>query len=723
MERTNIKIAILSTFPPRKCGLATFADSLSEIFENYVENQIKIIAVDDEHHKYPPRVIYEISQHRKASYLEAAEFVNSSNIEAIVLQHEYGIFGGEDGEFILDFLEHINKPVVTSLHSVLKLHSPHRFELTKKIIDLSNKVIVMTKSAKDILIETMFINPDKIFIVKHGVPNIRFDEKVKNKRLLGFKNNILLSTFGLLGPGKGLEIAINAMAKIIKVHPEVFYLIIGATHPEVLKREGEKYRQSLIDLVKKLKLEKNVQFINRYLRYHDLILYLSASDIYLSTNLDLNQAFSGTVSYALGSGCAVIAGPTTYAKEILANKRGIVTSLTPTAVSEEVNKLVSQAETLEKMKLKAYRYGRKMIWQSVGLQYLQVVESNLFIQNNAWIFKIPDFSKPPPLKYLERLTSKFGIYQHTKGNLIDTKFGFSLDDQVRALMVASNLFVIFNYKKASKLKNIYLSFMEKAATKDGKIHNFFNYRGNFIDDHASDDCVARSFWALASVKATRKITLRDKKRVINLLHKYEKALRHEFLRPKCYAILGYVKLKNRSKVRELTDLVVRDFRENNDENWQWFEDNLSWGNAIPILALIKAYELIDKKIYLEIALKALAFLEKNYYKSNCPSPVGQSKWYKKGQEKSEFDQQPIEAADMCILYNELFYLTHESHYRDKATEWFGWFYGNNIKNIMIYNPITEGVYDGLTPKGINFNQGAESIVTFLMAYLTFTKKI
>lgn len=722
MERSNIKIAIISSFPPRQCGLATFSNSLIEVFEDYVENQIKVIAVNDSKYAYPPRVISQIEQNNRESYVKAANFINSSNFEVVVLQHEYGIYGGENGEFILDFLRFINKPIVTSLHTVLKNHDPHRYKTTKQILDLSNKIIVMTKTAKDILIETMKLSPEKISVIKHGVPNVRFDKKEKNKKLLGLKDKIVISTFGLLGPGKGIDVAIRAMQKITKEFPNVLYLIIGATHPSVLKAEGEIYRSKLVQLVKDFKIENNVKFINHYLDYRDLVLYLTATDVYLSTNLDLSQAFSGTISYALGCGCAVIAGPTVYAKEILANGRGIITGLTPENIESQVTKLLSTDKNLEKLKLKAYRFGRKMIWPLVGLQYLQVVESNLFSKNEAWRLKLPNFNLMPPIKHFERITSKYGIYQHTDRNNIHTKFGYSLDDQVRALILTLNLSKNYGYKNAELYLKTFLSFMKRAAETDA-IHNFYNMRGNHIDECASDDCVARSFWAIANLKSAKNISPKILKDANTIVSTLEKKLQFNFVRPMAYALMGYEKLKNVKMTKSLADKIVTNFETNATQEWFWFENILAWGNAIPILALYKAHQLIGRENYLTVANKALDFLEKNYIKTGYPSPVGQKEWHKNGGERSDYDQQPIEAADMTILYNELFRMTKDKKYLEKAIFWFGWFYGNNTKNMMVFNPLTEGIHDGLTASGLNENQGAESTIKYLLAYNSFIDSI
>jgi len=729
MEKTKVKIAFLSTYPPRECGLATFSESLIKVFDAlYVKNQVKVIAVSDQKGKYPysPRVCYEIDQFDEQSYVDAANYINKSQIEVVAMQHEYGIFGGKDGKYILKFLENVNKPVVTSLHSVLRIHSEHRHRLTQRILNLSNSVIVMTKDAKKMLAETFKIDPSKIVIVPHGVPNIRYDEKKQAKELLGYKGKTLLSTFGLISRGKGIENAINAMAEVVKQNPNALYLVIGATHPNILKQEGESYRKTLIKLINQRKLHKNVQFINRYLDYDELNYYLKATDIYLAPQIDFNQAFSGTLSYAIGCGCAVISSPTYYAKEILAANRGIVSLPDPDLIAQEINKLINNPAQMEKVRLNAYQFARKMVWPFAGLEYLKVIESNLFRDSKKWITRLPEFSESPSISYLQKMTDSFGLVQHSKITEPDYNFGYSLDDQARGLIVCKNYLDLHNddEKEVRKLLGTYLNFLKNAIDKKGIIHNFIDRAKKFQDEIASPDSRARSFWALAQLRNSIKVKESTRKEVEKLLAKYEQSLSYERIKPVAFILLAYVELGNKEKVEKAAKMLIKAYQENSkDQEWLWFEDKLTWGNAILPYALIQAYFITNNEEYWKIAQQSLLFLEKNYQTNNTPSPVGQDGWYFKGKKRATYDQQPIEAADMILLYNYLFHITSEKKYREKALQWMGWYFGNNIKGVMVYDHLTRGVFDGITRTGVNLNRGAESIVTYLMAYLSFIKKI
>lgn len=730
MEKTKVKIAFLSTYPPRECGIATFTKSLVKIFEGlYVKNQVKILAISDEKGKYSysPRVICEVDQFDPQSYLEAAKTINKSSIEVVVIQHEYGIFGGEDGKYILKFMENVNKPVIVNFHTALRDHSEHRKKLTQRIIDLSSAIVLMTNNSKKIMQETFEIDPAKIKIVPHGVPNVRFDEKTAAKELLGYKDRKVLMTFGLINRGKGIENAIEAMAEVVKKHPEALYLIVGATHPTILKREGESYRKELEKLVQKYGLMQNVQFVNRYLDYDELVEYLKAADIYLAPQLDFKQAVSGTLSYAIGCGCAVVSSPTSHATGVLAQGRGVVVTPESENISREVTKLLDSPKHLESMGLKAYRYARDMVWPSAGLAYLKVVESYMYDRGRKpWVGRIPNFDDRPKIKYLQAMTDDFGIIQHSKLDVPDMEFGYSLDDEARALLVCTHYLDVYDDPdgEVKDLLKIYLEFMAKAIDEKNIPHNFVDKNQKHVDEIASPHSRGRAFWALANLSMSKKVSAATVKKAEQLMKAYEANLENSGVKQAAFNLLGYCELGNKKKVIQIAEYIVGEYEKTSkNSDWHWFESWLSWGNAIVPYALIKAYRLTKKEKFLKIAQKTISFLEKNYYEEGIPSPVGQNGWFYKGKKRARFDQQPIEAADMILMFNELFNLTSKKKYRDKAIAWMGWYFGNNIKSAILYENISGAVFDGVTKNGVNENRGAESIVTYLLAYLSFKTRI
>lgn len=728
MEKTKVKIAFLSTYPPRECGIATFTKSLVKIFEGlYVKNQVKIIAVsDNKKTHYSPRVIYNIDQFDPKSYVEAARAVNKSSIEVVVIQHEYGIYGGDDGKYILKFMENVNKPVIVNFHTVLRDHSERRKKLTQRIIDLSSAIILMTNNSKKIMQETFDIEPSKIKLVPHGVPNVRFDEKKSSKELLGYKDKTLLMTFGLINRGKGIENAIEAMAEVVKEHPEALYLVVGATHPTILKREGESYRRELEKLVDHYKLKQNVQFVNKYLDYDELVEYLKAADIYLAPQLDFKQAVSGTLSYAMGCGCAIISSPTSHATGVLSQGRGIVVTPEKENITRELKRLLGNHRLMEDTGLKAYKYARNMVWPSAGLAYLKVIESYMFERGRRpWVNRIPNFDEKPKTKYLSALTDDFGVVQHANHDIPDMRFGYSLDDEARAMMVCKYYLDIYedNDGEIARLLETYLSFLEKAIDKNGTPHNFIDRNRKYSDDIASPHSRARSFWALSSLIGSKRVDKETIAKAKKLLAIYESSIENSGVKQAAFNLMGYCQQKKRKKVEETCRYLLTEFEKNSGDNWHWFEDKLTWGNAIIPYALIKAYRLISDDKILKVAQKSINFLEASYCEGDIPSPVGQDGWFFRGKKRARFDQQPIEAADMVLMYNELYSFEGEKKYRDKAISWMGWYFGNNIKQAVVYDNVSGAVYDGITRTGINENRGAESVVTYLLAYLSFKTRI
>lgn len=726
MSRINLKACLISTYPPTNCGIATFSYSLVSACEKtHLSKQIEIIPVKNAQDKKSSKC-HIIKDDIKSYYAVANYINNSQNIDVVILQHEYGIFGGENGEHIIAFLERLNKPVVMTMHSVLGVSDAniHRRNLTKNLLSLCDFVVVMTKQAKKLLVEGFKIRSDKVKIVYHGVPNIRFNEKILAKESLGIaKDKKTIMTFGLINRGKGIEKSISALAEVKKHFDNFIYYIIGATHPNIIKNEGESYRHELKALIKEKKLEKNVVFINKFLTYSELVDYLRATDIYLGPQNDLNQAVSGTISYAMGCGCATITTPIKYSLEMLKNNKGIIIE-NEQDLANNILSLLKSSKKLLMYQKNAYQFAQKMIWPKVSLEYIDTFQSAKTHRSLKWQELV---SLDLPLKslgYQKKMTTDFGIVQHSSYDDKNYGFGYSLDDQARALIVAGSLFDQKDTLEISSVLLTYFNYILNSIDDRGVIHNFFDKGFNIVDIKASPDCVARSFWALGYIKS-KNISIIDQKKLDDCLNIFKNALEFRDVKSLSYALLGFCCLKDKTMAKELSDKlasVFMDMLKKSAGGWQWFEPSLTYANAIVIYALLQSYDLIQEKRYLTIAQKALSFLEKHYYIKGIPSPVGNS-WLSWGDFVSCYDQQPIEAADMIIMYNKLFDITGQQKFRTKAKDWLGWYYGNNVDNINIIDNEDGGVYDGLTPNGINQNKGAESIVTFLLAHLSFNNRI
>ncbi|MCE5199182.1 MAG: glycosyltransferase family 4 protein [Armatimonadota bacterium] len=372
----KIEPAYVATYPPSECGIATFTKDLSSSVAKYTPfSKPSIVAIKREHEIEPyERVVrFQIFKENKQSYLDAAKFINDSSIDVVSLQHEFGIFGGPDGEYVLDFLEALEKPAVATLHTVLQRPSPNQKRIMQEMGRLCQVMVVMVRLGREILLDTYGIDPKKATIIPHGVPNVHRVSAASVKRALGISNSRILSTFGLISRGKGIEYVIQAMPKILEKHPNVVYLVLGETHPGVRKHEGESYRNMLTDTVNRLGIEENVRFNNRFLSLNELVRYLCATDVYVTPYLSKDQIVSGTLAYALGCGKAIVSTPYLYAEEVLADGRGMLVDFeSPDSIADTVNRILDEKELKEGLENSAYTYGRRAAWFNVAVDYLDL---------------------------------------------------------------------------------------------------------------------------------------------------------------------------------------------------------------------------------------------------------------------------------------------------------------------------------------------------------------
>lgn len=368
-----MKILIIGTYIPRKCGIATFTHDLFNSISDY-SNEVDVIAISDgTEYSFPSEVKRVIQRDNKLDYIEAGKWANQQNYSICIVQHEFGIFGGEAGDFILDFILSINFPVISNLHTILQHPNPQEFKVIQKVCSLSDRITVMTNRGVKMMQSVYQINPNHISLIPHGVPNFTLT-KEEAKSLLGLEDKKVMLSFGLLGRNKGYEIAIEATSKVI---PDDFvYIILGATHPNVLKEEGDSYKNSLIDLAGKLKLSGKVFFINHFVSDELLQQYLKACDIYVTPYPNENQMSSGTLSFALGAGAAVISTPYWYAKDLLANNRGILFDFNDVnGLASNINQLLSDPESMKNYQLRAEDFGKTMSWMNVGKMHLRLISS------------------------------------------------------------------------------------------------------------------------------------------------------------------------------------------------------------------------------------------------------------------------------------------------------------------------------------------------------------
>jgi glycosyltransferase involved in cell wall biosynthesis/rhamnogalacturonyl hydrolase YesR len=719
----NSKICFLSNFPPKECGIATFTQDLITSMNKRFNPKVKsrVIALNEESsmYNYDSRVFMQMNKDYLADYINIANRINRSDkIKIVCIQHEFGIFGGEYGSYIIPFLDTIKKPVVVTFHSVL----PSPDNLRKKVVNFigekSAAIIVMADAAVDILHNDYGVNKNKIHVIRHGIPDTPLKPAEPYKRKLRLENKIVLSTFGLLSRGKGIEHMIKALPYLVKKYPNILYVIIGETHPVIRKREGEEYRNYLTNLVKKLNLQENVKFYNKYLELDEIIEYLLATDIYVCTNLEKNQIVSGTLSYAMGCGKAVVSTPNLYAEEVLSHDRGVLAEFqNPKSFADGIDKILSDEEWKKRIEQNAYAFGRSMIWSNVASNYLHLFNKVVKLREET-TEKYPKIK----LNHLKTLTDETGCIQFSNLSTPDATSGYTVDDNARALIVSTMHDKLYNSEISKELSKVYLSFLEKVHDENGNFSDI-EYENKKLNP-ASEDAIGRALWSLGHLINNGK----NEEHIKKAKEMFEKAhlsiAEESSPRAKSFSIIGlyhYYKKYNEeqilSKIKQLVDSLVESYKKEAREEWNWFESYLTYSNSKIPEALFLAYNITKNPEYLEIAEKSLKFLTSIVFFKDELSPIGQNGWYNRNGVRSFFDQQPIDASSMVQTYLTAYAITKNEEYYNNAVLAFNWFLGKNHLKQMIYNDVTGGCHDGLSKNSINLNQGAESTIEYLISRL------
>ena len=722
-------IVYLSTYPPRECGIATFCKDLTTAMDKRFNPNLKsrILAINDNGssiYNYGNKVMFQMDDSNVEDYIRLAKKINQSKkIKLVNVQHEFGIFDGRKyGEFLIPLLDNLTKPVVVTFHSILSNPDKHRIQVVQAIAKRSESIIVMAKTAIDILHDEYKIDPKKIHFIHHGVPTIPFKRnREKIKKSLGMGGKIVLTTFGLINRGKGIEYVIKALPKVVGKHPNLLYVIVGETHPQVRKNEGEEYRNKLIKLVKKLNLENNVKFYNKYLTLEEIITYLEASDIYIYSALDPNQIVSGTLAYAIGAGNAIIATPSVYAKEMLKNDRGIIVKFKDqNSMTKAIDKILSNTRFKRTLEKNAYELGRNMTWPNIALKYLEVFKKNIDISEGIEVHKLPKIK----LDHLLNITDGTGVIQHAKHSVCDRSTGYTVDDNARALIAVIKYHNLFKSEQDLKLINTYLSFLYHAQRDDGYIHNLMSYDKKFLDKKGSEDSYGRTLLATGCVVSSKvNENLKSTAKFI-----FDKAVKHakklKDIRPQAFSICGlyeyYKVYKHKDildKIKYLTDKLIKKYEMMSTNDWKWFEESITYTNGKIPEALFLAYDITKNKKYLKVAEESLNFLSNLLILNNKLVLIGHNGWYNYGGKREFYDQQPVDASSMVQVYTTAYNITGNKEYHDKAILSYNWFLGRNSINQVVYDENTGGCFDGLLPDCVNLNQGAESTICHLIARL------
>jgi len=730
MEDKSSWILYMCTYPPRECGIATFSKDLTTAIDRKFAHSIKskILAMNNDLtniYNYPEDVIFQISDADIQEYINIAKKINMADkIKLVNIQHEFGIFGGEYGSYLIAFLEIIEKPVIITFHSILPKPDDKMKKIVQTLAEKSECMIVMSKIAANILREVYGIKTG-IEIVPHGIPTVSFSHPTTEKTRMGYKDRIILSSFGMINPGKGYEHVIDALPKVIAKFPNILYLIVGETHPVVRRREGEQYRNFLEKKVKKLKLENNVKFYNKYVKLKEIVQYLQATDIYISSNTDPNQVTSGTLSYAAGTGRAVVSTPFLHAKELVTPDIGELVKFGDSeSFANAIIKVLSHPKLKSDMERNAYAKTRNMTWDNVALAYMEIFKKHVGMFEEFGI-KIPSVK----LNHVIKLTDDFGMIQFANNTHPDISSGYALDDNARAMIVCCMHYNTF--KDSSKLSLIkeYMNFISHTQQSDGRFFNFVNHARDIDLEQWSDDPHGRALWSLGFLINTPGIP-NDMKANAEQMFKKALPIVDNIRSPRAVAfnILGlyfYNKAKpdveNTQKIKELADYLVKLYNNCSSDKWHWFEGYLTYSNSKLPEALFYSYLATKEKKYLDVAQKTLDFLSSITFDDGIFAPIGQNGWYMKNGQKAHFDQQPVDTASMVqtlLLANKI---TNKSSYLKDAVKAFQWFLGRNCLNRIVYDESTGGCHDGIGESAINLNQSAESTISYLIARLSLYK--
>jgi glycosyltransferase involved in cell wall biosynthesis len=732
------RIAFIGNYLPRQCGIATFTTDLCEaIAAKYSGTTCIALPVNDTEagYAYPTRVRFELTEKDIESYRRAADFLNINNVDMVCVQFEYGIFGGRAGSHILSLLRELRMPIVTTLHTILKNPDHDQRRVLEEVAALSDRLVVMSERGSDFLQSIYNIPGEKIDLIPHGIPDVPFVDPSFNKDLFGVEGKTVLLSFGLLSSSKGIETVISALPEIVSRYPDVVYIIVGATHPHVIKNEGETYRLSLQWLAQQKGVESNVIFYNRFVSLEELVEFIGAADIYITPYLNEAQITSGTLAYTLGAGKAVISTPYWYAEEILADGRGVLFPFRDSnALAKQVINLLDNESERHSMRKRAYMYGRAMIWSEVAQRYMESferarVERRHFIPSgliSKSLDKYPGELPPLKLDHLKHMTDYTGMLQHALFTVPNYSHGYTTDDNARALLV-SILLDELGSSESLGLASRYLAFLGFAFNDQTKrFRNFMDYQRNWLEDSGSDDSHGRALWALGTVLSHSKTPAFNSMAGWLFEQTLPAILTTTSPRAWAFALIGIYEYlqkfggdRRASHVRdELAGRLLSLYRNNRTDDWRWFERELSYCNAALPHALLACGKVIPNQDMIDAGLESLNWLaDLHRAEAGHLVPIGSNGFYKYGGERARFDQQPVEAQAMVSACLEAFRITVNKFWDKEARRAFEWFLGRNDLNLSVYDPTTGGCRDGLHSDRLNENQGAESTLAFLQSLL------
>jgi len=729
-------LALLGTYVPRQCGIGTFTFDLRNALAGRLgDDETQVLAMDDTPagYPYPDHVRFQIRAQEQRDYRNAAEMLNINQIGVTVVQHEFGIYGGKDGSYVLDLMRRLRMPIVTTLHTVLREPSRSQAVIMREIGRLSDRIVVMSRLASKMLKQTYDIPREKVAFVPHGIPDVPFVDPSFHKDQFGFEGRTVLLTFGLLSPNKGIEVAIDAMARVVDKHPDALYVVLGATHPGILRNEGDAYRNKLERQVDKLGLRDHVVFHNRFVELSELVRYIGAADIYVTPYLNEAQITSGTLAYALGAGKAVVSTPYWYAEEMLAEGRGkLVPFKDPEAMAEGIDALLDDEVERAAVRKRAYLFCREMTWDNVARQYIELANAaHAERARNPRIVgaprleadahdTIPDISTA----HLRTLSDEVGLLSSAVYSVPDRRFGYTTDDNARALIAALRL---HDYRHDPEVRGLiprYLAFLRDAFDPESqRYRNVLSYDRRWRDELASERTHGRTILALgvatelAPTDGERAFATRLFSESVEPLEQFSSSRAWAFSLVGIHAYLSrYGGDTQARRIREsMANRLHRRFVENAREDWPWYESTVREGSAKVAHAMILSGQWMPDSDMVERGLTALDWLVEHQLEGGHVSMFGDRGWYDISGERARFNQLPAEVTHLIEACAEAYRCTRERRWIERARRLLGWFLGDNDLQAMLYDNRTGGCRDALRADGPNQNQGGAATASWLIA--------
>jgi len=721
-DRPARRIALIGTFAPRKCGIATFtADIFDKLHEFRPDIQVDVYALTepDEDLTYS-RVAGTIDARDPQSFARAASQINQSGVDAVWLQHEYGIYGGKDGALVCDFVDRLSAPLILTPHTVLGEPGENQNRILRHLISRASRIMVMSRHSRELLAEQYGAPHDLLTTIEHGAPDRPFGRQAEFKARLGLSGRNVLMTFGLLGPGKGIEHAIEALPAIIERHPDTVYRIVGATHPRLFVNEGESYRDKLKQRAATLGVDKHLEWTNRFLDTDELLDQLEACDIYLTPYPNLQQSTSGTLSYAVALGKAVVSTPYLHARELLADDIGrLIEPNSPQAIADEVIALLDDRKSLHMLQTRAYAKGRETIWPRFAERSARLIEAAV-----APAPRPAPVSATPSMAGVLEMSDATGILQHAIGIVPDRRHGYCLDDNVRALMLM-NVAEGMDAATRARQSMIYASFIQHAWNPDERaFRNFMRFERTWCEDKGSEDSNGRALWALGqTMECAPGEDMRAWAR-----RWFDTAAPHcgssGSPRAIAFGMLGAAASlrarpghgASRALLRQGGEVLDRLLGGTRRPDWAWFETVLGYDNPRLSQALIEAGMALGEKRFVSAGVETLEWIaQQQIAASGHFRPIG-SETFGKQFVHLPFDQQPLEAQAAIEAARAAFAVTGDRSWIDHGRAAWNWFFGANDRGAVLADLASGRCRDGINPRGANANCGAESILAFQLSH-------